>query len=76
VVELRIRKSRGESFNEFFINGSPVEMGEGPAELVTMKCPIHGEQEALYGYNQGGHDGVTLCLKCCREILSFLSGNK
>jgi hypothetical protein len=48
-------------------------MGEGPAaELVDCNCQIHGKTKAIYGYNQGGHDSMSVCLKCCEEIIKTL----
>lgn len=47
-------------------------MGEGVACFVDVFCEKHGESKGLYGYNQGGHDGMTICLKCCKEIIDFL----
>jgi hypothetical protein len=68
MVEMRTRIFGKESFDEIFINDVPVEMGEGKAELDSTICKIHGSQPALYGYNQGGHDGMCICLRCCKEI--------
>lgn len=70
MTKVEIRHSG--NFKEIFIDGNPVEMGEGTAMLQTINCKIHGEQPALFGYNQGGHDGVDICLKCCQEIVKAI----
>jgi hypothetical protein len=76
-VEIRPRrnehpKHRDEVYHEIFIDGIPVEMGEGTAELTEVDCKIHGKQKGIYGYNQGGHDGVDICIQCCKEITAYL----
>lgn len=59
--------------NEVYANN--IVMGEGFAELYMDFCDRHNsEQIHLFGYNQGGYDGVAVCLKCCREISSLVSG--
>ena len=51
-------------------------MGEGTATIIKGTCPYHGQTNFLYGYNQGGHDSVTVCLKCCVEVEKFLKEEK
>jgi len=60
-----------ESIDEIYINDEPFEMGEGPANIYKDKCKIHGETFFIHGYNQGGYDGMAICLKCCAEILQY-----
>lgn len=43
-------------------------MGEGVGEIIEGTCEHHGKTKFLYGYCQGGHDGISVCLKCCQEI--------
>lgn len=45
-----------------------VSMGEGHADIDMEKCPVHGEQPHIGGYNQGGWDNMAVCLKCCAVI--------
>jgi hypothetical protein len=73
-VEIIRRKHhiREEFYDEFFIENVPVDMGEGTAELIECHCEIHGKTKAISGYNQGGHDSMFVCLKCCKEIIAFL----
>ena len=60
------------TIEEIYINDEPVPMGEGPASLYESECKIHGRIHFIYGSNQGGHDGMDVCLKCCAEIQKHL----
>ena len=55
------------------INGIRVEMGEDGAELEKHCCTIHGLQYHIGGSNQGGQDGMSVCLKCCVLIYEELA---
>lgn len=45
-----------------------IQMGEGEADITSYQCEVHGLQPHIGGYNQGGHDGMGVCLKCCAAI--------
>lgn len=52
------------------IDGKVVEMGESFAKVDFGSCKIHGDDSPrIGGVNQGGHDGMYVCLLCCRQIL-------
>jgi hypothetical protein len=77
LVEIRSRRNENpkhpvEVYDEIFIDGLPVEMGEGTAELTEVNCKIHGRQKGIYGYNQGGHDGMSICVECCKAIIAYI----
>lgn len=65
---------RSKEYKEFvpFINGKAVLGGEGAVDIFKSLCNIHGETYFISGYNQGGHDSVSICLKCCSEIYNNL----
>jgi hypothetical protein len=74
-VEIRKRPNKkypAEIYDEVFIDNEPVSMGEGVASLVDVICKKHGKTTGIYGYNQGGYDGMSICLKCCKEIINHI----
>ena len=62
------------NFQHVEINGKVVEMGEDFAEVDVGTCDIHGDNSPrIGGFNQGGHDGMDVCLLCCGEILEAIT---
>jgi hypothetical protein len=68
--EIRTRTYRDRTYPELYRDGEEFEFGEGPAEVETRTCEFHGKAPHISGYNQGGHDGMSICLLCCQEILN------
>ena len=55
--------------NEVYLNGKPFVMGDGTASAYLKFCEVHGgERWHISGYNQGGNDGMDICLDCAAEI--------
>jgi len=55
--------------NEVYLSGKPFVMGEGTASTYKKFCSIHNEETwHISGYNQGGHDGMDICLDCAADI--------
>jgi len=78
IVEIRPRKHsiRNEIYEEIFIENKPLDMGKGTGEVIEGSCEHHGHTKFLNGYNQGGHDSVSVCLECCQEITNKLLPKK
>jgi hypothetical protein len=78
IVEIKPRENTNTKkvYNDLFLDNKPLDMGEGAGELTEGSCEHHGRTKFLYGYNQGGHDGVLVCLECCREIANKLLPKK
>jgi hypothetical protein len=54
-----------------------VQMGDDFAQIYMSRCDRHGsEQPHLAGNNQGGYDGMDICLRCCHEISSVIFGDR
>lgn len=67
--ELQICNKGGE----VYVND--VQMGDGFAEIYMARCDRHNSiQIHLGGYNQGGHDGMSICLSCAHEVSSLMFG--
>jgi uncharacterized protein YwlG (UPF0340 family) len=48
-------------------------MGESRSDVGKGVCHIHGETIFISGENQGGYDGMSVCLKCCAELNKVLT---
>lgn len=75
MVEFRKREYKGVVYNEVFLDGKPMKMGEDAAIIQDIDCGIHGKNIGLFASNQGGHDGVEICLKCCEKVIEILMIN-
>jgi hypothetical protein len=80
IMEIEIRRITNQFtkavYEEVFIENKPLDMGEGAGEIIDGSCEHHGNTKFLSGYNQGGHDSVSVCLECCREIANKLLSKK
>ena len=63
----------GGEFMPAVVDGRDVDMGDGYPQTWTDVCRIHGEQFHLAGLNEGGNEGMSVCLKCCALLYEKLA---
>lgn len=72
MIEFVPRKVTGIYHTEVYVDGKPLDMGDGAAELIDLVCKKHGKTKGLLGFNQGGYDSLEVCLECCKEVMDFV----